>query len=379
MRVVFNFPGEFGYFTDIYEYCTILRSKGIEVHYIGVGPADTITEHVVEGVRVTTIPSGAGFRNVLKKMAEITDSLKPDIVHNFNFRGCFVLPLLSRYRKARWIVDVRSRYAGNIRGKSRFHMLRNRITWIETFPYHNILVIAEPLRRMLFPSLRPVDLIPLGASKRRFCSGDKPDIRKAIRNEYNIPEHAPLMLYAGVVHPKRKTGDLIDAFYLVRKKIPDIYFLFVGGGDNPKFLEDLRKKADDYGLNGSVFFTGRVPYYDVQKYYFVSDIGLSYTPAGTPFELQPSTKLIEYMMSGLISVSNKTKMAEVYVKDNINGILCGDGADGLASGMMRAIAVLENPDTMIRNAREAVEEYDWERIVADRLLPYYKRILTKDN
>ena len=377
MRVVFNFPGEFGYFTDIYEYCTILRSKGIEVHYIGVGSADTITEHEVEGVRVTAIPSGAGLRSVLKKMTEITDSLKPDIVHNFNFRGCVLLPLLSRYKKARWIVDVRSRYAGNIRGNSRFHWIRNRMTWVETFPYHHILIIAEPLRRMLFPSPRPVDLIPLGASKSRFSGEDRSEMRKAIRNEHNIPEHAPVLLYAGIVHPKRKTGDLIDAFNLVRQSGVDAYFFFVGAGDNPEFLEDLKKKADDYGLNGSVIFTGRVPYYEVRKYYFASDIGLSYTPVGTPFELQPSTKLIEYMMSGLVSVSNKTKMAEIYVKDNINGVLCGDGADGLASGMHRALKVLEDPGAMIRNAREAVEEYDWERIVTDRLLPYYKKILTK--
>lgn len=375
MRVVFNFPGEFGYFTDIYEYCTILRSKGIEVHYIGVGPVDTITEHGVEEVGVTTIPSGAGSRTILKTMADITDSLKPDIVHNFNFRGCVVPPLLSRYKKARWIVDVRSRYAGNIRGNSRFHWIRNRMTWVETFPYHNVLVIAEPLRRMLFPSPRPVDIIPLGASRRRFFSAEKARIREAIRKEYKIPEHAPVMLYAGVVHPKRKTGDLIDAFNLVRRSGADVYFFFVGAGDNPEFLEDVKKKAGNYGLTETVIFTGRVPYYDVQKYYFASDIGLSYTPVGTPFELQPSTKLIEYMMSGLVSVSNRTKMAEMYVKDNINGIVCGDGADGLASGMHRALKVLEDPDAMIRNAREAVEEYDWERIVADRLLPYYKRIV----
>ncbi len=366
---------EFGYFADIYEYCTILSASGMDVQYVGTGTGDSAAGQVVDGVRVTAIPSKIGYFNIIKQMAEITDTVQPDIVHNFNFRGCGLLPILARKNRARWIMDVRSRYVGNNRGHSRLHFLRNRLTWLDTIPYDRILIIAEPLRRMLFPSFRKIDLIPLGANRRRFNPRRREDVRAAVRNEYGIHENAPVLLYAGVVHPKRRIEDIIDAFYLIHKSNPGIYFFFVGGSENPEFLNNIKSRAGDRRLNGSIIFTGRLPYYDIHKYYAAADIGISYTPVGTPFELQPSTKLVEYMMSGLLSVSNDTGMSRMYIRDNENGFLCEDGAEGIAAGLQRAIAALDNPDAIICSARDSVAEYDWETIVTKRLIPFYEKIL----
>jgi glycosyltransferase involved in cell wall biosynthesis len=111
----------------------------------------------------------------------------------------------------------------------------------------------------------------------------------------------------------------------------------------------------------------------------MADIGVSYMPLGTPHQYQPPTKLIEYMMAGLVAVSNKVPAIAELVEDNVNGILFGETEEEIASGLQRSLDLLNpnNQDSyslLTENSQAAVRNRDWQQIVDRRLIPQYKRL-----
>ena len=113
--------------------------------------------------------------------------------------------------------------------------------------------------------------------------------------------------------------------------------------------------------------------------YRISDIGISYMPGGTPHQYQPPTKLIEYMMSGLVPVSNRIPAIDGLVEDNVTGILFGESEEEMAIGLRRSLDLLspEQQDSYLRltsNARAAVRNRDWQHIVDAHLLRLYEKL-----
>lgn len=68
-------------------------------------------------------------------------------------------------------------------------------------------------------------------------------------------------------------------------------------------VEDSTKKA--FALNSNVSFMGPVEREMLPDIYRICRVGLNYTPDLYPFNLQTSTKTLEYLASGLAVLSNK--------------------------------------------------------------------------
>ena len=375
MKVVFTYPLDLGSYPHIYEYCTILRSYGVDSRYIGIDRKIYINDDSEEKVPVTYVNGSSGELSRIVQIADLIDRLQPDIVHNFFYRGCGLLPFITKRGRTRWIVDVRTVRAGDGSDWPLMLDLKNGWMWLEAQMYDHILVLTDTLEKKFRYSLRNVTQIPLGANRNRLNPPDRDVLRNKMREEYNIPESAPVFIYAGAVNPLRKVEHLIDAFAVVQKQYRDIYFFIVGGSDNPVFLEKIKKRVEQLRLLNSVFITGKLPYYQIHRYYAASDIGVSYVPVQSPLRVQPPTKLVEYMMAGLISVTNKTETSVSYIEDGVNGFLCSDGVNGFVSGMQRALLALNNNGAMIQNAAESVAHLEWHDIVANRLLPLYHKVL----
>ncbi len=375
MKVLFTFPRQFGYYPHIFEYCTNLRSEGIDCRYVGIDEGLGDGNGTGSDVPVYHISNPGGKISMLREFARKIDEIEPDIVHNFFFRGCGLLPLIVKKSIPAWVVDIRSVRISEGKDYPRFYEMRNYLMWVEAQTYNRILVLTDTLMKKFRNSIGNVTQIPLGASKARLNSSDRNDIRKKIREQLHIPDNAPVFLYAGAPHRSRKVDHLIDAFSTITRQYPDVYFLIIGGSELTGVLQTLKNRVDGYKMTEKIIFTGEVPYRDMHKYFSASDIGLSYMPLDTAHSLQPPTKLIEYMMAGLISVTNKTKETERYIQDEVNGIICGDGVQGFASGMQRALSLLPNSGPIGCKARESVAALDWQVIVTRHLIPLYQRIL----
>ncbi len=382
MKILFTFPRDFGCYPHIYEYCTILKKNGIECVYVGIDEGVYKNDETPDRVPVVYVDRSAGDFSMFRRFARQIDEIKPDIVHCFFFRGCGILPYLSRNRSARWIIDIRSVQLGGEDGRSWMLALKNMLLWFEANSYDSILVLTNTLKEKYRNAVRHVTQIPLGANKARLVPADRDKIRSAVRDELDIPYSATVILYTGAVHPWRGLPVLINAFLKILHYHPGAYLIIVGGDQDRTIEEDLKVYVRQNGFGEKVKVTGYVPYFHVHRYYIAADIGISYVPIRSSYYTQPPTKLVEYMTAGLLSIATATEGSKPYIDDGENGFLCGDSEEDVADGLLRALSLfldgnenLNRRREMIRKAQTTVEPFDWEKIVKQRLIPYYRSVL----
>lgn len=367
MRVVFPYPLDFGLFPDIYEYVTILQRKGVDATYIGWTPKDE---------------SRGSF---VKSIANHIKAINPDIVHVFHFRGSGLLPLIVRDKKIKWIIDIRTIHVENSRLQTdRFFWLKDRMTWLEAQIYDYIFALTPYIKSKLQPSLRPITLVPLGGSWERFNPKSRDHIRNQVRHELGIPEDAVVLLYSGSLSPTRRVDVIIEAFaracQLWSKN--NVRLIIAGGvrGNvemTKKVVNELIKFAEAKGITEKVVFTGHRTYEEACQFYHAADVGISYLPPQSAYAYQPPTKIIEYMMAGLLIVSNRIPGVEEVVKGVDSAILCDDSAEGLAFGIIKSLEIKQNGELfrqLVNDARDKVRWRDWSLIIERYVMPIYEKL-----
>lgn len=87
-----------------------------------------------------------------------------------------------------------------------------------------------------------------------------------IRQQYNIGD-APLIVYVGRISPHKGIHLLLDAFKLVRDRIPEAYLVIVGKETFSTYQKKLKTKAGEH-----VIFTGFVEDQELPYYYSACDV-----------------------------------------------------------------------------------------------------------
>lgn len=90
--------------------------------------------------------------------------------------------------------------------------------------------------------------------------------RSTIRRKHNL-ENRPVILYLGRISPHKGVHLLIEAFNLVRQKVPDATLIIAGRHTFPDYSNRLKSMADDH-----IIFTGYVDDGDIPLYYAACDI-----------------------------------------------------------------------------------------------------------
>jgi glycosyltransferase involved in cell wall biosynthesis len=143
-----------------------------------------------------------------------------------------------------------------------------------------------------------------------------------IRDELNLKETWPIVLYQGGLQQGRGLERLVEA----SAEVPHAYFVFIGGGRLESILEE---RARFLGLEDRVHFIPTVSLADLPSYTASADIGVQ------PIEntclnhfSTDSNKLFEYMMAGLpIIASDLPEVRKVVSKFNM-GLLVKPGHTG---------------------------------------------------
>ncbi len=379
IRILFHSSKSFYNFTDIYEYATLLASnKHFSIYYLGFNHKPGIFNE--ENVTVIHIRNEQLSKKIViaRKLKEIIQSEKIDIVHVFHYRGSGLFPLNTLFRGTpRWILDVRTIHVENKKAKvtNRFEgFLKDRLTWIESLTYNYKLALTKKIKRRLWPSFKKTNIIPLGVSDKRFTIIDRNKYRYLTREKLGIPKNSIVLLYSGSLSPSRNINVLLKAISKSMEDHPLIYAIILGDYRSDDYLNELKSIFVKEQLS-NVIFLGQVSYPDIPKYYTASDIGLSYTPVNTPYAYQPPTKILEYMMSGLITVSNKTIETEKLIKHQVSGILTDDDIHSVYKGIIRAFEIVGQNGRIIEQAYMDSNEYTWKKIVEGQLIPFYSKIL----
>ena len=379
------YPGQ-GY-TTMYELSQGLARKGWETHVITCKRPGEAAEEEVNGVRVHRADLGRWefaryidprfFRESIRLLRQECF----DLVHVYAVVGVSLFPQSVRThgplgRPTRWIYDIQ---AGPFLLDSQlFHRLMNAITRRQCSRYDAVVAICEEVADYVFgPGQRRVaGFSRMGVRVERFRQAFDAAEKAALRQRYGIGPDDFLLIYSGVLEPRRRPEDLVRAMALVAGEEERARLLFVGTGPR---LHYLQRRTDELELAGRVVFAGLVDYLEMPLHLASADAALSYIPTRPiGHNLQPFLKTAEYLAGGLPVICSDTPGHRHFIRDGVNGLLCPDDPSALAEAILRLARDPQLLGQLRAGAFASAPRFDWDVVLDKELLPVYRRLLRLD-
>lgn len=183
-----------------------------------------------------------------------------------------------------------------------------------------------------------------------------------LRKKYNINEEDFVFLYTGRIVPEKGVKELILAFNKISNS-NKLKLLIVGdisckNNKNKKYINEIKNIAKLHSHN--IIFAGYVDYENIQKYYYLANVGVIPSIWEEPFALT----VIENLASGNpVIVSKSGGMPEI-VNDKCAIIVNKDEnyIDNLAKELVNIIEMARN-DEVCNLARKQAEKFNSEKYV----------------
>lgn len=304
---------------------------------------------------------------VLGAVRQLIREYQPDVVHTHTAKAGFIGRLAARLEGVPVVVHtfhghVFKGYFGPV--KSRMFILLERIAanWADT-----IITLTNSLRRELVEDYHitrkgHITVLPLGLDLDPFVNVQRKS--GAFRQQWNIPDDAPLIGHVGRLAPVKNQYLLLDAAKQVIDKKPNTYVAIVGDGTQ---LEELREHAVKLGIQDQVIFTGWQK--DTTSLYADADVKvISSKNEGTP------VTIIEALAAGCPVVATDVGGVSDMLDGGSFGMLVQSGdASGLAAAI---IHTLDNPPDPEPAQKAMVERYGIDRLVRD-IDGLYQGLLTR--
>jgi glycosyltransferase involved in cell wall biosynthesis len=359
---------------SLYGYTKALSALGYETHVIVAKRKKENSEEKINGVHIHRISlSPSSFKNLrspffflsaIRTLKEIEQKVgKFNIVHVYVCPGSFLMPLL-KISSSKYILDVRT---GGVKGKL-WNFLVKTIIKLESLFFHDIIVLTEGVGTQLFGK-KEVSIVPLGADFEIFTPQSKNQLRKSLSIMHDL-----VFVYVGNMYRERKVHTVVSAFKIINTQFKNTTLVMVGDGPDLKNVKALSKK---YNIDKDIIFTGYKKHEKIPDIINVADIAICFVPITNEYYYQPPLKTVECLACGIPTIATDTAGNKTFIKDGFNGILIKDTADALAAAMCRLIEDRKLRETIQKNARSSVVEYDWKMIVKNRLVPVYKKCFKK--
>lgn len=172
----------------------------------------------------------------------------------------------------------------------------------------------------------------------------------------------PVIGFIGSFYAYEGLSLLLDAVPLIKRELPDLRVLLVGGGPQEA---NLRQQAE--ALGDTVVFTGRVPHTEVQSYYDLVDI-LTYPRLAMRLtDLVTPLKPLEAMAQRHLVVASDVGGHKELIRDGENGRLFAAGdPEQLAKAVTELFAQRDQWGRYHDVGRRYVEqERNWSNSVAN--------------
>ena len=223
-----------------------------------------------------------------------------------------------------------------------------------------IVVLTEGLQTLLQErygiSLERIVVLPSGTDVQRFAARDA----VACRLELGLLPNRPYVGFVGSFYRYQGLACLLDAMMLVKRVCPAAELLLVGDGEA---TEELKQQAKGMGLEGSITWVGRVPYWEVPTW--IGAMSVCVAPfRGDRGETSP-VKLFDYLACHRPVVASAIpSVVSTFIQDSGVQLVQPDDPRPLAESIL---ALLNDPDlcaVLGRQGRRFVEErFSWTAIV----------------
>lgn len=293
-----------------------------------------------------------GWRLILKTVIMThKESYDYLIIESFK-KTVFFVGLLSKAKIN--IIDIQT---GNLSKNKFFRFFHNFLLKVSTFSFDYITILNNDLAKYLHLDMKKILLVPLGSEI--FSKSKK--IFKDIH-----------LVYLGVLDKRdiHLTIEGLYEFYLEFKNKINIKYDIIGPGSN-ETITKIMNTIDLLNLHDIVKYHGRKKHNEIGVYFDLSNIGVCFVPKTEYFENQPSTKIIEYGLSGLLCIATSTKENMKMINQN-NGVLCEDNAASFYNALLK---IHENHDKYFdEQIRDSFKNRHWSDIIENHLIKYLKSI-----
>ncbi len=353
MNILIIAQGQYGYNAGCYHYTKHLTSLGHKVVFLC---NDYHLDKVeVPNVKVVYVdePSSIKWRLRFSKLIKpILKENKIDVVLYEYYKCCFLNAHL--FGKIPAIIDVRSGDVAKGRLKRLFF---NCFIKFESFFFSRTITLSESLAKKLKFKPGSYDIITLGSDVFEDTPKDYEDVN---------------LLYVGTLK-QREIHKTIHGLVHFMEKRPQAkcHYDIIGFG-TPEDELMIRDSIREHNLDGIVEFHGRINYEFLKPYFKRANVGVAFVPMTPYYDCQPSTKIYEYVLSGMYCIATNTYENKLAI-DSRNGILCDDSAESFAE----ALTGYYDSDRSKLNSvaiRESMQKYLWTNVVSKQLIPAFERV-----
>jgi glycosyltransferase involved in cell wall biosynthesis len=343
---------QFGVHTDTTKYCEHLRGR-FRLTYLCLDQG--LPRRVLDGVEIVYCgrrPFGKVELGLFLDSVRLLRSRSFGLVFLRRWKLCFLLRLL--FPRVPMIFDIRS---GSIETGAFRRALEDSLTWFNSLFFRHVTVISEGLARGLrLP--RKAHVLPLGADPTENLTRRQADFLRLIYVGTFKNRHLELTI-AGL-RRYLDDGPGVSCSYTI-----------IGFGPESD-VDRLRTAVADHALESIVEIRDRVDHDALGSVLADHDVGVAFTPRVAWYEHQPSTKVFEYLASGLLCIATESAANREVITPE-NGVLIEASPEGFCAGL-KAVANTLRSSEPIRVA-ETVHDYSWARIVCDNLLPYLQGLM----
>ncbi|MFZ1073786.1 MAG: glycosyltransferase family 4 protein [Verrucomicrobiia bacterium] len=246
-----------------------------------------------------------------------------DILPEF-FANKFHKPQDSAYvRLLRWIEFVSTRFASHVIISN--HLWRDKIT-ARSVPREKCSVFVNHVEPGIFDG-------------------------KRTRNEGKF-----ILLYHGGLQRHQGLDIAIRAFAKISPQAPNAEFHIYGGGNVKPELQAL---VQELGLDGTVRFFESLPMREIAGTVANADLGVVAKRADSFGDEAYSTKIMEFMASGVPVIVSKTKIDSFYFNDSVVRFFESGNDKDLAEAMLDLMRNPELRRTLVHNASDYVARNNW--------------------
>jgi len=181
----------------------------------------------------------------------------------------------------------------------------------------------------------------------------KPLLEKNDKEEFTI-------VYPGTVSYQHGIDIALEAMAIVKNECREAKLEIYVRSSNPTYHEELVKLIDRLNLNGSVSFFNPVPMEEMGKILSRASIGVVPKRGGIFGSEAFSTKILEFMATGVPVIASKTKIDEYYFDDSMVMFFEPENPLDLARCILELYRDGDKRKSLVKNGYEFIEKNYWE-------------------
>jgi hypothetical protein len=340
---------QFGYHLDTYYYCKYGIEKA-NITYICLDSGRKKIE--LPKVNVIYIPKKGKllrrFITFFLQSIKETYHSKYSAIFVKDFSGAFLLKCINPLKFM--VLDIRT---GSVIKNKFKRNVEDFGIWFNTLFFNRVSIISKSLAQKL-KIIREYTLLPLGAEELQL---PKREDRKILN-----------LLYVGTFNGREIENTItgLAQFYTEFRDSLSIKYYLVGTGSE-ETLKVINNAITSNKLTNVIEMPGYIHKNDILPYFEKADLGITYVPINDIYDVQPSTKVFEYVLAGIPTIATKT-IENLNVVNSDNGVLVNDDSESFYLGLKCFQEERAKFQDRV-NIRSSLETYRWDKIVITNWYP----------